>query len=143
MKTFQIKDLMVSINATAHTLHQTLCVNYTNVCNYGCSVFNTPIYCHLGCTDNITPVCHGGCSLVQSIPCGITILDWDTTTPIQREIETYQEAELADFKTNLAELQKYVDQKLQRSPAELDQLETKLTEAINEVRAQKASLGKQ
>jgi len=143
MKTFQIRDLMVSINATAHTLQHTVCVNYTDICHWGCSIFNTPIFCQFGCTNHITPICQGGCSVVPSIHCGITIRDWHTTTPIQIEIEDFQEAELAGFKANLAELQQYVDQKLKRTPAELDALETKLSEAINEVRAQRESLGKQ
>ena len=141
MKTFQIKDLMVSLNTSTHAVVQTLCLNYTHACHYGCSLHYTPIYCHLGCTFHVTPICHGGCSLVPSIPCGPTIIDWDTTTPIRTEIENFQELELTEFKTNLAELQKYVDQKLQRTPEELDQLETKLTEAINEIRAQKANAG--
>ena len=140
MKTFQIKDLMVSLSTTANAT-QALCLNYTIACHYGCSIRYTPIFCHLGCTFHFTPICHGGCSIVPSIHCGPTFIDWDTTTPIRTEIDNFQEPELAKFKTDLAELQKYVDQKLQRTPEELDQLETKLTEAINEVRAQKANAG--
>ena len=144
MKTFQIKDLMVSLNTPSNTIIQTLCINHTNICQWGCSIHHTPIFCQFGCTLHFTPICHGGCSILQSIQCNYTpVIDWDTTTPIRNDIDHYQEIELKDLKTNLAELQKYVDQKLQRTSAELDELESKLSEAINEVRAQKANAGKQ
>ncbi|HRI19745.1 MAG TPA: hypothetical protein PLA68_02270 [Panacibacter sp.] len=146
MKTFQVKDLMVSLDTSNRAvLNNPFCANPTYYCRLGCSFNPTHIFCYIGCTWNITPpICHNGCSIhFPSLICiGTPITDWYTTTPIQNEINQYHEGELAEFKTQLAELQKYVDVKLERTPAELDMLEAKLHDAINEVRAQKAQLGK-
>jgi hypothetical protein len=54
-------------------------------------------------------------------------------------VDELEETELNEFRNNLAELQKYVDVKIQDAPNQLDMLEKKLQEAIEEVRAQRGN----
>ena len=133
MKTFKIKDLTVSIGAQDAALAPGICRNPTILCHYsfGCDLqsFQCPgnsYLCHFP-----TNHCAG---------CSIFITEWITTTPIQTGIDQLQEIELTELKKNLAELQKAVDIKLQRSPGELEELETKLNEALTEVRAQRGNV---
>lgn len=154
MKTFKIKDLNVSIDTNA-TITQTLCANPSIICNqfsyncgfvshcHGCSIYITHITCNIfsncGFVSHCGAVTVCACSHIASIPNTTT---WVTTTPIQDGIDQLQEAELGELKKNLGELQKAVDVKLQRTPEELDQLEAKLTEALEEVRSQKGNAKK-
>ena len=148
MKTFKIKDLTVSIGAQDAALAPGICRNPTILCHYsfGCDLqsFQCPgnsYLCHFptnhcaGCSIFITRPC--ACTHIASIP---DITEWITTTPIQTGIDQLQEIELTELKKNLAELQKAVDIKLQRSPEELEELETKLNEALTEVRAQRGNV---
>jgi hypothetical protein len=152
MKTFKIKDLMVSIatekdklaaycppNTIHCTVHQSIincCKLYTAApsCQGGCSIFVTY---KLECPVNTAIHCTG-----VSCAGGSRLTDFITRTDVENELVLFQEAELAELKTQLAHLQKQVEVKLQRSPEELDQLEKKLSEAINEVRAEKANYSK-
>jgi hypothetical protein len=73
--------------------------------------------------------------LPSYIPTDWTILKTDT--PVHQVVDELEEAELKEFRNNLAELQKYVDVKIKEAPNQLDMLEKKLHEAIEEVRAQR------
>lgn len=160
MKTFKIKDLNVSIDSPTNVTPG-LCANPTVLCPgrsvlcyqptivtcgfisncHGCSVF---ISCHAFSNCGIISHC------AALTPCACSHLpsyydptrDWITTTPVQQGIDHLQEVELNELKNSLGELQKAVDAKLQRSPQELDELEAKLTEALDEVRAQKGNAKK-
>lgn len=78
------------------------------------------------------------CSHLPSyIPTDFTL--WKTGTPYKQVVDEFEEAELKEFKTNLAELQRYVDVKIEEAPNELDMLEKKLQEAIEELRAQRGN----
>jgi hypothetical protein len=154
MKTFKIKDLMVSIATEKDLGAAYFCYPQTYT---GCTIHHTVVAC---CKAySAAPSCHGGCSILASVKLdcpantainctgvscggGSRITDIIIRTEIEQELVLFQEAELAEIKTQLVKLQKQVDLKLQRSPEELDQLETKLTEAINEVRAEKANISK-
>jgi hypothetical protein len=154
MKTFKIKDLMVSIA----TEKDAIGANYCPPQSIGCTVHHTIVNCCKVFTA--APSCNGGCSIfvsLQQLECpvntaihctgfscagGSRITDFITRTDVENELVLFQEAELSQLKTQLAQLQKQVEIKLQRSPEELDQLETKLSEAINEVRAEKANITK-
>ena len=154
MKTFKIKDLMVSIATGKDVIGANFCPPKSIVC----TVHNTIHNCCKAYTA--APSCHGGCSIFVSfkqlecpgdtaIHCpgfscagGSRLTDFITRTDVENELVLFQEAELSEIKIQLAQLQKQVDAKLQRTPQELDQLEAKLNEAINEVRAEKANMSK-
>jgi hypothetical protein len=131
MKSFKIKDLVVSIDTESRIVDQTICFHPSMVCYWPtiCPIFTC-----------------GGCSVLacSHLPSYVTgtIVIWKTTTPVQVHVDNIAETELVEFKTQLAELQKYVDAKIQGAPEKLDQLEGKLKEAIEEVRAQKNNLKK-
>jgi hypothetical protein len=129
MKTFKIKDLVVSLEAESRVLNPAICWNPSIICHWPtiCPVFTC-----------------GGCSILacSHLPSYVDFTIWKTTTPIQVQVDNFAETDLVEFKSHLADLQKYVDQKIQQSPDQLDQLESKLKEAIEEVRAQKANLKK-
>ena len=141
MKSFKIKDLNISIGTADKAITPQLCQNPTLYCHfpsyqcplhsYHCNIHS--INCNQ-CSVFITKPC--ACTQIASIP---DFTEWITTTPIQGGIEHLQENELAELKTNLATLQKAVDVKLQRSPEDLNELEAKLSEALAEVKAQKAN----
>jgi len=141
---------MVSLDTTLIQFNTTFCANPTFHCinpthfchnhSFNCIPY-TRINCGIACSVHVSCYGHTPPVTCQYGSCGISeITTWKTTSPIRYEVEQFQESELATFKTDLAELQKYVDQKLQRSPEELDMLETKLNEAIEEIRVQKAGL---
>jgi len=75
--------------------------------------------------------------LPSYVPTDITI--WKTGTPVQQVVDELEETELNEFRNNLAELQKYVEVKIQEAPNQLEMLEKKLHEAIEEVRAQRGN----
>lgn len=156
MKTFKIKDLNVSIGSAANA--PDICRNPTVLCGNPTILCQQPSIITCGFISNCNACsvfisCHGfsNCGIISHCaaltPCACSHLpslydptrDWITTTPVQQGIDYLQEAELTELKNSLGELQKAVDAKLQRSPQELDELETKLTEALEEVRAQKGN----
>ncbi len=165
MKTFKIKDLNVSIESGAGATPDLcrnptiLCGNPSNLCGNPTVLCQQPTIITCGFISNCNPCtvfvsCHAfsNCGIISHCA-GVTICacthlaslydptrDWITTTPVQQGIDYLQEAELTELKNSLAELQKAVDAKLQRSPQELDELETKLAEALEEVRAQKGNV---
>ncbi|TLV01486.1 hypothetical protein [Dyadobacter luticola] len=149
MKTFKFKDLAVTVNFDP---------NKTNVCRLvspsicaGHTVINCPAHTLVTCAG--ISYCHwpticpaftcGGCSVLacSHLPSYITtdITVWKTTTPVQYVVDELEETELNDFRNSLAELQKYVDVKIQDAPNQLDMLEKKLQEAIEEVRTQRGN----
>ena len=127
MKTFKIKDLVISVGTAENArITATICAVPSHFCHW-------PTLCgHFTC---------GGCSVLYCshlpslIPTDITI--WKTTTPIQQTVDEIEEKELLEFKNHLADLQKYVDVKIKEAPNQLDNLEKKLNEAIEEIKAQK------
>ncbi|MCE7073067.1 MULTISPECIES: hypothetical protein [unclassified Dyadobacter] len=142
MKTFKFKDLAVTVNFDPNKI--TLCrITSPSLLCPNPTVFNCPghSFCHW---PTICPAftC-GGCSVIACshlpsfIPTDFTI--WKTGTPYQQVVDELEETELNEFKTNLAELQRYVDVKIQDAPNQLDMLEKKLQEAIEEVRAQRGN----
>ena len=134
MNSFQFKELTVTLDTTQ--IYRTFCLNPTYYCHFPSN------YCH-GCTLHITQI---PCFHNTVIGCGITdITIWKTTTPVQGEIERFDDLELKQFREELGNLQKTVDEKIQQVPAELDKLEGKLNSAIEEIRVRKnsAATGKQ
>jgi len=71
------------------------------------------------------------------VPTDLTI--WKTGTPVQQVADELEETELNEFRNNLAELQRYVDVKIQEAPNQLDMLEKKLQDAIEEIRVQRGN----
>ena len=153
MKTFKIKDLMVSIATEKDPRAAFYCPQQTIT---GCTIHHTIVAC---CKAfSAAPSCHGGCSALASVldcpthtaihctgfSCGggSRLTDLITRTEVEQELVLFNEGELAEIKNQLTKLQRQVDIKLERTPEELDQLETKLNEAINEVRAEKANISK-
>ena len=161
MKTFKIKDLNVSIDSPAANAAPDICGSPTVLCPghsilcYQPTLINCGIISHCGgCSVLVSCFGFTNCGFVSNCahftPCACSHLpslydptrDWITTTPVQQGIDTLQENELAQLKNSLGELQKAVDAKLQRSPEELNELEAKLTEALEEVRTQKVNARK-
>ncbi|MCE7064066.1 hypothetical protein [Dyadobacter sp. CY326] len=134
MKTFKFKDLAVTVDINqdkpvyCFIRYASRLKDEIELCRFHtCYHFSIPI-----------TVCHKACSIVYSFTHDpIEITDWKNTTPVQQVVDDFDVSELTEFKNNLAELQKYVDVKIQEAPNELDMLERKLNEAIEEVRAQR------
>lgn len=142
MKTFKFKDLAVTVNFDPNKATFCRITNPSVVC-HSPSLVNCPGYtlCHW---PTICPVftC-GGCSVIACshlpsfVPTDFTI--WKTGTPVQQVVDELEEVELNEFRNNLAELQKYIDVKIKEAPDQLDMLEKKLQEAIEEVRIQRGN----
>ncbi|MEP7229310.1 MAG: hypothetical protein ABI691_03610 [Ginsengibacter sp.] len=149
MKSFQIKDLTVILGS------QTLDVNKQIFCHFGCSVqisvqchlgctligctfLHTPI-CYQGCTNHFTPICPWACShLGPSIP---TPTFKDFTTPVVAELPNFKKSELQELRAGIAALQEKVDAQLSNTPEDLDLLEGKLKEALEDVYRQRQQNG--
>jgi len=157
MKTFRLKDLTVTLDISREAEAKPFCLNYPPLCiNY------TPIGCH-----GFTPVCVGGtcafhtfncgpCTYITPIDCrlntrpeciGVTLLDcgltdFRDTTILERVIPELNENELTEMRRTLEGLITRIDENAQANVGDLDQLENKLSDAINEVRGQKASAKK-
>ncbi|MEO6720346.1 MAG: hypothetical protein ABIN67_08265 [Ferruginibacter sp.] len=162
MKTFKIKDLMVSIATEKEVIGANFCPPQSIACtvhtpiHHCCKLYSAVASCYGACSNLLSfkkefecPGYTVNCPGLSAIPCtgfscagGSRITDFITRTDVENELVLFQEAELSELKTQLAQLQKQVEVKLKRSPEELDQLETKLNEALNEVRAEKANISK-
>ena len=141
MKTFKFKDLAVTVDFDPEKI--TLCRITSPSIYKGPTVFTCHgvTFCHW---PTICPAftC-GGCSVIACshlpslVPTDLTI--WKTGTPVQQVADELEETELTEFRNNLAELQRYVDVKIQEAPNQLDMLEKKLQEAIEEIRVQRGN----
>lgn len=141
MKTFKFKDLAVTVNfdpnkiTVCRIISPSVCPSPTLVNCQGHSFCHWPTIC--------PAFTCGGCSVIvcshlpSLIPTDFTI--WKTGTPVQQVVDELEETELNEFRNNLAELQKYVDVKIQEAPNQLDMLEKKLQEAIEEIRVQRGN----
>ncbi|HRI19744.1 MAG TPA: hypothetical protein PLA68_02265 [Panacibacter sp.] len=154
MKTFKIKDLMVSIATEkdlgqAYFCPQQTCIGFTPpITGNCCKLFTAAPSCHNNPCSFLASF-KQECPVHTAIPCtgfscagGSRVTDWITETIAEKELVLFQENELAELKVQLAHLQKQIDIKLQHSPEELNQLEGKLGEALHEIRVQKANLSK-
>lgn len=158
MKSFQIKDLMVTLDPqNLQAPQQPICqlgcsfqapsfchfgCSFNPTCHLGCSIFITPITCHFGCSIHVTPItCQLGCSIhLPSIIRTPTILDF--TTPVHAALPNLNQSELEQLRGEISDLQKKVEEQIKQTPEDLDMLEGKLKEALEEIATQKANLNK-
>lgn len=151
MPSFQIKDLTVILNPQNAQVTQQLCrfgctVFVSQHCHFACSHFITHIECHWGCSFQIS--CHWGCSLQlscrwacsnlgPSIPTP-TIIE-EITSPLVLEIPNLKKSELEGIRSGIADLQRKVEEQLKNAPDDLELLEGKLKEALDEVQKQRGN----
>ena len=130
MKSFQIRDLTVTLGTTAQN-------PYGGVCHRGCSVFISPI-CYFGCSFQISP-CPWHNSMLDCFP-GTRPPFTDTfrdPTIIERELPDLKKAELEELRSNLAALQNKVEMQIRQTPEDLDLIEGKLKEALADIENQR------
>lgn len=151
MKTFKLKDLMVSLEEQKGEFANPFgCPNFSQ-----CVLHTTATFCHFGrtywclwgCTYRYSPICQWGCTIIHT-PCPYgTIIDCRhgsvigcIATPIDT-VKPFDEAELKQLKASMAELQKTVDEQLKpQNLQDLNEIEAKLNEALAEIKKQKAGL---
>jgi hypothetical protein len=147
MPNYKFRDLMVSLETKGvndtRCLHYTGCHNYTpiNCYNFSCGI---SLHCLNGCSGLpslcIANTCPGGSVLCRFGTCGITepTTWWETTTPIQQFIPSMDVQELAELKVALQGLVEKIDKEFKPEKLEqLDVLESKMSEAINDIKEQK------
>jgi len=153
MPTFKIKDLMISLEDKKGVNEPLLCPGLSlctfHTCFGASCGFVSPTICPLhttatlciGCSIHYPTICHYGCSLhFPSIHCTPTINCTPTFIDINKLPET---PEFKAYRDQMAELQKSMDEQLKPKTAEdFDQLETKLNDALAELKTQKAAFKK-
>lgn len=141
MPNFQIKDLTVTV--ASKNLH-----GYTPqfYCHWGCS-YITPICRWQGCTFLFSPIDCFGCSFRSPIvDCGLTPLGCTPTFDTFKD-RTWQEVvlpnlkrtELEELRASIGDLQSKIEIQLKQTPEDLDLLEGKLKEALEEVAKQRGN----
>ena len=161
MPKFNLKDLMVSLEVQKETDAGQLC--YHSGCYH-----LSPVCYHFTCFG-ITQACHFGCSVLISIcpagtcpggsicvartfvtciagtrpTCGITLISPWTETIAQEVIPTLDVKELGELKVALQGLVERIDTEFKPQKLEqLDTLESKLNEAMEDVKEQKKKFSK-
>lgn len=149
---FKVKDLLVDVTSVAGTIQQ---CHPTLICKLGCTIqafsgcFQFCTYpfqsiCHLGCTNHIPSICYTGSHF--TVTCGAT---WQTD-PIIQATPQLSGPVLATLKEQLkqaldvAEKQTVAENEAMQpqTVADVEMLEKKLGEALEELRARKAELNK-
>jgi hypothetical protein len=140
MKSFQIKDLTVILGQAAYPA---LCPIYTHIpppCHIGgCTLPHHPSFCIQFCSFlPTTQFCHWGCTwhLPSYIPTP-TIRDW--TIQVEVELPNFKKSELEELRAGIAELQIKIEAQIKNSPDDLDLLESKMKEALEEIQRQKGN----
>ena len=140
MALFKVKDLMIDVTSVQQAQ---ICVNFTRICyfqctfqitcnffhsqicRFGCTVFNTPIPCVAGTTITFTPTCPGS-----------------VDPPFQVDPATLKEQLQAQLAAVEAAEKAVNDQLQPQTVADVDMLTQKLTEAMEALKARKAELQK-
>ena len=148
---FKVKDLLVDVTSVVNTIQQ---CHPTYMCKFGCSILafsgcyhvcsHLPSYCHLGCTFALPSICPQG----TQVTCGPTFI-WQTETLVQQTPQLRGPV-LSSFKENLrlalevAERQSAAENEALKpqTAAEVEMLETKLGEALEDLRARKVDPNK-
>jgi hypothetical protein len=150
---FKVKDLMIDVTSVSPALQ----CHPTFICQLGCTVAISG--CHLGCSYIAFSACHFGCSfylpsicqagsITVTLTCpGSLITD---TGPILQTIPQLSGLALGNLKEQLkqaleaAEKQQAVEAEALKpqTVADVEMLESKLTGALEELRARKAELQK-
>jgi hypothetical protein len=151
---FKVKDLMIDVSSATGALQ----CQPTLICRFGCTYLAFS-GCHLACTYLAFSGCHLGCSfylpslcafgsVTQTITCPGSLVT-DTGTILQTIPQLSGEA-LGNLKEqlkqalDLAEKQQAAEAEAQapQTLADVEMLEKKLGEALDELRARKAELHK-
>ena len=152
---FKVKDLMIDVSSATGALQGQPAL----FCRFGCTYYAAFSGCHLACTYLAFSGCHYGCSYFQPSYCtfgSVTVtqtcpgtLVTDTGTILQTIPQLSGEA-LGNLKEQLklaldqAEKQQAAEAESQtpQTVADVEMLEKKLGEALDELRARKAELKK-
>jgi hypothetical protein len=143
MKTFKVKDLMISIDSpTANAGAGGLCAWATQ---NNCIELTLDAFTCFEATLCQVSFCEPPTRPLP--PCRVTIIDCrftklTTLTPVQTAIYQLDEKELADMKITLKSLITKVDTELQSDKEDLAYLEDKLTKALAEIKQQKGNAAK-
>jgi len=143
MASFNIKDLMVSLEAKELKINQYCyhftCFGVTYLCNF-CSI--RPTLCIEGTCPGTSVICRFGTQPCFAGSCGFSDTTiWRETTSIVEIIPSLEANELDELKKALQVLSEKIDTEFKPAKtAQLDHLETKLNEALKEVQGQKKKL---
>ena len=154
---FKVKDLMIDVSAAAGALPDQAAL----YCRFGCTYYAAFSGCHLACTYLAFSGCHYGCSFAFPSYChygSVTVTITQTcpgslvtdTGPILQTIPQLGGEALGNLKEQLktalemAEKQQAAEVQSQtpQTVADVEMLEKKLGEALDELRARKSELQK-
>jgi hypothetical protein len=145
MKTFKVKDLMVSLEEKKGELgaDPALCPTFVSQCAFHTCLNPTLLGCYHGCTFHQPTFCYLGCTFIPT-HIGCNILSRICTPTPYIGVNTFVgDPELGQLKEQMEKFQKEVDDQLKPQTIEdLDQLESKLNEALAELKTQRASMKK-
>ncbi len=157
---FKVNDLMIDVTSAKAAGAQPQCYNRTIICHLQCTIVGTvcalqcshiPSICYLACSHLPTVICHYGCTYLPSIhPCYVGPTVITPTCPGTPIVDPQQFEDPAVLKERLQasldaleQQQKAADEALKpQTVADVEMLETKLTEALATLRTQKAELQK-
>lgn len=152
---FKVKDLMIDVTSVAGVQPGQVAV----LCRFGCTYYAAFSGCHLACTYLAVSACHYGCSFFYPSFCqhgsvtvtltcpGTLVTD---TGPIFETLPQLSGEALGNLKEQLklaldqAEKQQAAETQslTPQTVADVEMLEKKLGEALDELRARKAELKK-
>jgi hypothetical protein len=150
---FKVKDLMIDVTSVTGALqcHPTLichvgCTNIVSGCHYYCSYLAFSA-CHFGCSFYQPSFCQYG-SVTVTLTCPGTLVT--DTTPIIQTIPQLGGEALGNLKEQLKQALELAEKQQAgeaealkpQSVADVEMLEKKLGEALEELRARKAELQK-
>ncbi len=157
---FKVNDLMIDVTSAKATGAQALCIQGTQLCHFQCTIAVTICQfqcshvvsiCYLGCS-HLPTICHFGCTFYQPsyYTCQFGPTYFTPTCPGTPVIDPQQIGDPAVLKERLQaslealeQQQKAAEEALKpQTLADVEMLETKLTEALTTLRAQKAELHK-